>query len=112
MSQVLAVRTWKLTFKTGSYTLTFIRILVASCPNLVCPLICFQVRGLESTIDGLQQTLVGQGVDSGNVENAGMRLEITKLQQELDELCVGTPAQITEKMVPYMNPSTHLAFCW
>lgn len=51
-----------------------------------------QVRSLESTIHGLEHTIaVGHGAGMEELTEAYMRSEVTKLQQEMDQLVHGTP---------------------
>ena len=76
-------------------------------------LICIQVRSLESTIHGLEHTIaVGQGAGLEELSEAYMRSEVCKLQQEMDQLVHGTPAQVTQKMVIYLHTNTHLLLYW
>jgi hypothetical protein len=52
---------------------------------------------LESTIHGLEHTIaVGQGAGLEELTEAYMRSEVSKLQQEMDQLVHGTPAQVKE----------------
>ncbi|KAL3700613.1 hypothetical protein R1sor_018635 [Riccia sorocarpa] len=54
----------------------------------------FLVRSLESTIHGLEHTIaVGQGAGMEELTEAYMRSEVSKLQQEMDQLVHGTPVQ-------------------
>ncbi|BBM98225.1 hypothetical protein Mp_1g11830 [Marchantia polymorpha subsp. ruderalis] len=53
-----------------------------------------KVRSLESTIHGLEHTIaVGQGAGMEELTEAYMRSEVSKLQQEMDQLVHGTPPQ-------------------
>ncbi|XP_024396538.1 uncharacterized protein [Physcomitrium patens] len=53
-----------------------------------------KVRSLESTIHGLEHTIaVGQGAGLEELTEAYMRSEVSKLQQEMNQLVHGTPAQ-------------------
>ncbi len=61
---------------------------------------CYQVRSLESTIHGLEHTIaVGQGAGMEELTEAYMRSEVTKLQQEMDQLVHGTPAQVVSSYI-------------
>jgi hypothetical protein len=62
-------------------------------------MVMHQVRSLESTIHGLEHTIaVGQGAGLEELTEAYMRNEVQKLQQEMDQLVHGTPAQVTQKL--------------
>ncbi|KAG6543437.1 hypothetical protein Mapa_015107 [Marchantia paleacea] len=53
-----------------------------------------KVRSLESTIHGLEHTIaVGQEAGMEELTEAYMRSEVSKLQQEMDQLVHGTPPQ-------------------
>ncbi|CAM6088723.1 unnamed protein product [Calypogeia fissa] len=53
-----------------------------------------KVRSLESTIHGLEHTIaVGQGAGMEQLTEAYIRSEVSKLQQEMDQLVHGTLAQ-------------------
>ncbi|KAL2650943.1 hypothetical protein R1flu_019071 [Riccia fluitans] len=53
-----------------------------------------KVRSLESTIHGLEHTIaVGQGAGMEELTEAYMRSEVSKLQQEMDQLVHGTATQ-------------------
>ncbi len=58
------------------------------------------MRSLESTIHGLEHTIaVGQGAGMEELTEAYMRSEVTKLQQEMDQLVHGTPAQVVSSYI-------------